>query len=126
MVSGLLFAFASSSGVAARAGNLESHIWTRNETNVWVWVTAYTVFGPGISKIQGAWCVGPNQFDKHGVHATIREVRFEITKNNGCAHPVLLDRTEFGPPEGASSTTVTYTIRQEGSGFQILGGRSRY
>lgn len=114
------------SGAPGGAGTLESHIYTKNDTSVWVWVTAYTVFGPGVSKIQGAWCVGPKQYDQHGLRASIREVRFEITKNHACAHPVLLDKTEFGPPDSASSTVRTYTIREEGSHFVILGGRDRF
>lgn len=108
------------------AGTLESHIYTKNETKVWVWVTAYTVYGPGVSKIQGAWCVGPDQNDHHGLHASIREVRFEITKNHACAHPVLLDKTEFGPTDQATSSTQQYIIREEGGRFVILGGRDRY
>ncbi len=122
----LLFALVANSGRPAGAGTLESHIYTKNDTNVWVWVTAYQVYGPGVSKIMGAWCVGPQSFDHHGLHANIREVRFEITKNHGCAHPVLLDKTEFGPSDRATATSNTYTIRHEGSGFQILGGRDRY
>lgn len=114
------------SAVPATAGYTESHIYTKNETKVWVWVTAYTVYGPGVSKIQGAWCVGPDQYDQHGLHASIREVRFEITKNHACAHPVLLDKTEFGPTDQAASSTQRYTIREEGGRFVILGGRDRY
>lgn len=121
-----LIAGVIASGVPARAGYSESHIYTKNDTSVWVWVTAYTVYGPGVSKIQGAWCVGPGQFDRHGLHASIREVRFEVTKNHGCAHPVLLDKTEFGPSDAAASTTHQYTIREEGSRFIILGGRDRF
>jgi hypothetical protein len=81
----------------ASAGSFDSHITTHNRTDVWAWVTAYVVYGPGISKIQGAWCVGPRSSDRHTVLGEIRELRFEVTKNSGCKHPVLHNEMVFGP-----------------------------
>jgi hypothetical protein len=108
------------------AGSLESHIWTENRTDVWVWVTAYNVFGPLVSEIKGAWCVGPHSFDKHGLHSAIREVRFEVTKNHGCAHPVLLDKTVFGPPSNVTISQHTYYVdNKPGGGYVINGAPER-
>ena len=107
------------------AGSLESHIYTDNRTDVWVWVTAYNVFGPAVSKIEGAWCVAPHSFDKHGLHEAIREVRFEVTKNHRCGHPVLMDKTVFGPPSNVTISTATYILNRSGSGFVIDGAPTR-
>jgi hypothetical protein len=107
------------------AGSLESHIYTENRTDVWVWVTAYAVYGVMASKIEGAWCVGPRSFDRHGLHASIREVRFEVTKNHGCAHPVLHDERVFGPPSNVTSSTNTYYVDYQGGRYKILGAPSR-
>jgi hypothetical protein len=119
----LVLLVGSASGVSA--GSLESHIWTENRTDVWVWVTAYNVFGPGVSKIEGAWCVGPHAFDKHGLHAAIREVRFEVT-HHGCSHPVLLDKTVFGPPSNVTKSQHTYYVdNKPGGGYVINGAPDR-
>ena len=107
------------------AGSLESHIYTDNRTDVWVWVTAYNVFGPLVSEIKGAWCVGPHSFDKHGLRSAIREVRFEVTKNHGCAHPVLMDKTVFGPASNVRISTATYILDHSGNGFVIHGAPER-
>ena len=89
-------------------------MYTNNESDAWVWVTTYGLAGDPTSfkgflslyaqqgqmiasgqikgSIQGAWCVKPHSFDKHGVTALIYDVRSDVTKAN-CAHPVMLDRT---------------------------------
>ncbi|HEY5258432.1 MAG TPA: hypothetical protein VIJ12_08650 [Candidatus Baltobacteraceae bacterium] len=89
------FVLTSSTGFAAGS---ESHIYTNNKSDSWVWITVYqdTSGGPqwgGYSSNEkniGAWCVAPGQFDKHGVHADIYSVRAEVTYS-GCSHPVRAD-----------------------------------
>ena len=121
----LLLALLVSSFGHVSAGSLESHIYTDNRTDVWAWVTAYEVYGPMVSKIQGAWCVGPHSFDKHGLRASIREVRFEVTKNHACAHPVLHDETVFGPASNVTISTHTYYVDYKDGRYKINGAPNR-
>lgn len=117
-VTALLAGFIGSA-MPAHAGSVESHIDTDNATKVWVWVTAYSLISGW--KIEGAWCVGPGQYDRHGLRAMILKVRFEVTKNHGCAHPVLLDESLQGPRKDLDESRSVYTIHEENSHFVISG-----
>jgi hypothetical protein len=75
--------------------NPESHVWTKNDSDTWVWITVYNPV-----KISGSWCVAPHTLDKHGLKTTLLKVRAEVT-HSGCRHPVILDKTlvfnTYGP-----------------------------
>jgi hypothetical protein len=87
----LAVAFALALPPAAQAGPGESHVYTHNTTDNWVWITAYEPKPGSYDEInRGAWCVHPHSYDKHGLHAHIRRVRAEVTVRN-CAHPVVAD-----------------------------------
>jgi len=75
-----------------------SHVYTKNNTDKWVWVTAIesngnpTNIGPTRSNA-GAWCVGPNAYDKHGLRTVLVAYRAEIMSNS-CSHkPNLADKS---------------------------------
>jgi hypothetical protein len=106
----------------------ESHIYTTNKTtDAWVWVTVYTRTAVKAGTAtqysnhnRGAWCVGPGQTDKHGLHAMIDLVRGEITKTAGCAHPVVADQwNTFGSPANRVSN---FTLQKAG----LPNGTARY
>jgi hypothetical protein len=68
---------ANAQAVYGAGGPYETHITTHNETDMAVWITAYSPrLGGG--KIEGAWSVAPHSEDSHGLRTLVTDVRAEI------------------------------------------------
>ena len=114
----LVMLAAAFAGRPALAGR-EAHIYFRNNTDAWVWVTAYShgvyttypspmVFPGGPA---GAWCVGPHQYDQHGLRISIYEVRAEVSEKGCQRHPVLLNELRgFHMDKNTDIGRMTYYI----------------
>ena len=115
---------AAFAGQTARADS-ESHVYFENQSDAWVWVTAYSgTTGGGsvpvisVGKAEGAWCVPPGAFDKHGLRVAIYEVRAEVSARGCQQHPVLLNQLRGFPYAHAGSKTMTYYIHgAKGHGY---------
>jgi len=100
----------------ALAARYESHIYFQNNSDAYVWVTAYernTDIIPGqMGKTVGAWCVAPGKYDQHGVTARVNEVRAEVSAG-GCQRTVVLNELRgfpYGEHDGLTSHTMTYYV----------------
>ena len=98
---------AAALGFPGVARATEGHIYTRNHTSAYVWVTAYVWAPMGTTKIAGAWCVRPGEFDKHGLRdVKVLHVRFEISRGGCQREPQLLNVTRDFPVTGEIWTYV--------------------
>jgi hypothetical protein len=85
-------------------GPYETHITTHNDTDMGVWITAYSPrLGGG--KIEGAWMVKPHSEDSHGLRALIVDVRAEINAG-GCSGANKLD-SQLGTHNAGTSNGAT-------------------
>jgi len=112
LVTALLVAAGSASSAARADTPNESHVYFKNDTSAYVWVTAYDGNYRLATKPQlGAWCVGPHAYDQHGLHAEVGEVRAEVSAT-GCQHdPVLLNELRGFPfHTGHEKNTMTYYV----------------
>lgn len=57
-----------------------------NDSDAWVWVTAYMESG----RVNSAWCVAPGKSSHNGFVYHITRLRGEVTHKN-CSHPVIQD-----------------------------------
>jgi hypothetical protein len=88
----------ASAPLAASAAE-QSHVYVQNLTKAWVWITVYskTYMGHGnYAGAEGAWCVPPGKYDKHGLTVRIREVRAEISENPNCRVVIRDTGAAFG------------------------------
>ena len=89
--------------------NPESHIVIFNRSDAWVWITAYDALDKAEHNA-GAWCVGPNSNDQHGLATPVIAVRAEVTSRD-CRHPVRADlRRPF--PHNGNRMTNTYRLTE--------------
>jgi len=98
----------------------ETHIYVHNETDAYVWITAYE--GSYHTGGAHAWCVSPHSTDRHGVAVYIFDVRAEISTGGCQRNPILLDVTRAavrGLKHGAY--TFNYTAKGGGRSFQFDG-----
>jgi hypothetical protein len=97
----------------------ESHVYFKNNTNSYVWVTAYDGnYSLGTKPQLGAWCVGPHKYDQHGLNAEVGEVRAEVSTAGCQRHPVLLNELRGFPfHTGYDSNTMTYYVHYTGGKY---------
>ena len=102
-----IVALAMSLGLSGVAKATEGHIYTRNRSNAYVWVTAYVWAPFGATKIAGAWCVRPGEYDQHGLRdVKVLHVRFELS-HFGCQNePLYLNVIRSFPVSGEVWTYV--------------------
>jgi hypothetical protein len=117
LFAGFVLASATLFPAGASTDNIErAFVYTWNQSEGSVWVTAYgvdghvgpsaffqsaatafqtigMVLGAGQTRgsIQGAWCVAPNASDKHGLTAGIFEVRAQVYLSPNCRGTQALD-----------------------------------
>ena len=86
----------------------EGHIYTRNSSYAYVWVTAYVWAPMGTTRIAGAWCVSPGRYDQHGLSdVKVVHVRFEVSHGGCQREPQLLNVVRDFPRTGE---VWTYTV----------------
>lgn len=115
LFSAIIFAIAALVPTPALAWTPKSFVYTDNQSDTYVWITVYgnattaasamAQLFPGVGQvltnaqiqgsIQGAWCVAPHSYDKHGLSTQLFDVRAEVMSpaSKNCAHPVVLDST---------------------------------
>ncbi len=96
-----------------------THITTVNDSDAFVWITAYE--GSYHTGSAHAWCVKPHSRDTHGVAVYIFDVRAELS-HGGCQRHILLDVTR-NAVRGLKHGDYFYGYRATGtgSGYQFNG-----
>jgi len=85
----------------------EADIYTHNPSDAYAWVTAYS--GSFHSGVQGAWCVPPGKYDKHGLSALVRYVFIEVSQGRCQGH--IIAKNELG----VNNRTNVHEYRVTGS-----------
>jgi hypothetical protein len=67
----------------------DTRVYTNNTSDAFAWVTVYK--GSWHSSVQGAWCVPPGKYDKHGVDSRLYEVFVEVSQG-GCQRHILINK----------------------------------
>jgi hypothetical protein len=95
----LLASIATALAPLAASAADESHVYVKNLTKAWVWITVYSrpyTGGGQYHGAEGAWCVPPGKYDQHGLKVRIHEVRAEISENPNCRVVIKDTGYEFG------------------------------
>jgi len=114
-----IVALAVSLGFPGVARATDGHIYTRNNSYAYVWVTAYVWAPMGTTKIAGAWCVSPGKYDQHGLRdVKVMHVRFEVSRGGCQREPQLLNVTRDFPVTGevwtyvvSGSDSIPYAVK---------------
>jgi hypothetical protein len=115
-----IVALAAILGFSAPARATEGHIYTRNNSTAYVWVTAYVWAPMGTTKIAGAWCVSPGKYDQHGLRdVKVLHVRFELSKSGCQREPLLLNVTRSFPVTGEVWTYVV-SNSADGKSYRVI------
>jgi hypothetical protein len=92
-----------------------AHIYTHNTSDAYAWVTAYS--GSFHSGVQGAWCVPPGKYDKHGLSALVRYVYIEVSQGRCQGHIIAKEELDTRNKANVQEYRVTGH-----SGQYVIGG----